>query len=245
MPHCHNFEFIFEARRQWLRLRIGCRHLLESARVSRRRRIRHPTSLVWCTMDSTTQKAPTTHSTGSLPSTAPVERGGNDAKEEQRAHAQLCELLGSDDPNRLEACVAIVRQLFNADAAGLHILPSSKQPATAQLEVVCGVPETHQTIQPSIGTGLAKLCFSARAPIVLPEQEIELTYLRHLRPRIIHILMAPIYDDQRQRLGAIWLAQITSAITYSRADTLVLGRVTKDLALALKMRERELQQLTL
>jgi hypothetical protein len=193
-------------------------------------------------MYSTTQKASAEPLSGILPSTAPIAHGVNDANDEQRAHAQLRELLGSDDPNRLETCVAIVRRLFNADAAGLHIFPSSKPPATAQLEVVCGVPETHQTIQPSIGTGLAKLCFSARAPIVLPEQEIELTYLRHLRPRIIHILMAPIYDEQRQRLGAIWLAQITSTVTYSRADTLVLGRVTKDLALALKMRERELQQ---
>jgi len=177
-----------------------------------------------------------------LPSNVPVTHGATDVADEQRAHAQLRELLESDDPSRVQGCVAIVRQLFNADAAGLHILVSSKPPAVPQLEVVCGVPEAHQHIHPSIGTGLAKLCFSARAPIVLPEQEIELTYLRQLRPRIIHILMAPIYDEQRQRLGAIWLAQITSKVTYSRADTLVLGRVTKDLALLLKMRERKLQQ---
>jgi hypothetical protein len=193
-------------------------------------------------MYSTTQKTPKELLAEVLPATGHIAHGATDGAEEQRAHTQLRELLASSDPNRVQDCVAIVRQLFNADAAGLHILASSKPPATPQLEVVCGVPEAHQHIQPSIGTGLTKLCFSARAPIVLPEQEIELTYLRHLRPRIIHILMAPIYDEQRQRLGAIWLAQITSKVTYSRADTLVLGRVTKDLALLLKMRERELQQ---
>jgi two-component sensor histidine kinase len=100
-------------------------------------------------------------------------------------------------------------------------------------------------VQTRIGSGLARLCFAARMPIVLCEQEIELTFLRHVRPRIIHVLMAPIYDEHQQPLGAIWLAQVDSAQTYSRAETLILQRMAHDLALGLKTREREQEQAAL
>jgi hypothetical protein len=135
----------------------------------------------------------------------------------------------------------VIRELFNADSAGLHIVPSATMPGTTHLDVICGMLETQEQQHARIGAGLAKLCSSARAPIVLCEQEIELTFLRHFRPRIVHVLMAPIYEEQ-QFLGAIWLAQVSSTLTYSRADTLVLQRAAHDLVLGLKVLEREREQ---
>ncbi|HEU4602789.1 MAG TPA: sensor histidine kinase [Steroidobacteraceae bacterium] len=170
-----------------------------------------------------------------------VARNTRDSSLEQRAHDQLITALGSGNPDRLRRCIEVIRELFNADSAGLHIVPTAALSESAGLDVLCGVLDSQEQAHARIGSGLAKLCASARAPIVLCEQEIELTYLRHLRPRIVHVLMAPIYDDQ-QFLGTVWLAQVSSTLTYSRADTLVLHRVTHDLALGLKVLEREQEQ---
>jgi len=192
-------------------------------------------------MYPTTQRATTNPLPGFLPSTRIAERQ-YESTNEQRAHAELSRLLGSDTPNPLHGCLEIVRKLFNADAAGLHVVPSLRTETSTQLDFVSGVLAAHEHTHASIGLGLAELCFASRAPMVLTEQDLELTYLQLLRPRIVHILAAPLYDEQQQPLGAIWLAQITSAVTYSRTDMQVLERMTHDLALALKMRQREQQQ---
>jgi hypothetical protein len=162
-----------------------------------------------------------------------------DGAPEQQAHDRLIQVLGSGEPHRLRSGVEIVREFFKADSAGLHIVPSASPQNAPSVDLVCGVLESQQEYHERIGSGLAKLCFAVRVPTVLREQEIELTYLRHLRPRIVHILMAPIYDDQRKPLGAIWLAQVSSSLTYSRDDTLTLLRLTHELALALQVRARE------
>jgi two-component sensor histidine kinase len=172
-------------------------------------------------------------------------RRNREGSPEQRAHDRLIAALASDEAHRLQRCVEVVRDYFHADSAGLHVVPSAAIQGAGALDVVCGLFESHDPLQTRLGSGLAKLCFAARTPIVLSQQEIELTFLRHLRPRIVHILMAPIYDDHQQPLGAIWLAQVNSALTYSRADTLILQRISQDLALGLVVHEREQEQAAL
>ncbi|HEU4604193.1 MAG TPA: histidine kinase dimerization/phosphoacceptor domain -containing protein [Steroidobacteraceae bacterium] len=177
-------------------------------------------------------------------STHALARHSRDGSLEQRAHDRLILALGSGNPDRLRTCVAVIRELYNADSAGLHVMPAPAMPRTSHVDVICGTLETQEDQHARIGGGLAKLCSNAHAPIVLSEQEIELTFLRHLRPRLVHVMIAPIYDEH-QFVGAIWLAQVSSTLTYSRADSLVLQRVAHDLALGLKVLEREQQQASL
>ena len=92
----------------------------------------------------------------------------------------------------------------------------------------------HDGARPTMGSGLYKRAVQAGAPIVLSQQEIELTHLRHIEPRVVHVLMAPIYDDAGKALAVIWLAQITSPITYSRVHTLALEQLTYVLAARLR-----------
>lgn len=157
---------------------------------------------------------------------------------ESDAHAQLLGSFFSPIPSTLQQAVEIARKLFKADAAGLHLLGHDESGLITGADVIAGALSMHEGDQPSLGCGLCKKALHAGAPIVLSEQEIELTYLRHIRPRVVHVLMAPIYDGAGKAIGVIWLAQITSPVTYSRIDALALERLTHVLAARLAVWEK-------
>jgi two-component sensor histidine kinase len=161
-----------------------------------------------------------------------------DGLSESDAHAQLLGSFFSAVPSTLQQAVEIARKLFKADAAGLHLCGLDASGLVARADVIAGALSMHEGIQPSVGCGLCKKALHAGAPLVLSEQEIELTYLRHIEPRVVHVLMAPIYDGAGKALGVIWLAQITSPLTYSRVDTLALERLTHVLAARLTVWEK-------
>jgi two-component sensor histidine kinase len=161
-----------------------------------------------------------------------------DGLSESDAHAQLLGSFFSAVPSTLQQAVEIARKLFKADAAGLHLCGHEESGLITRADVIAGALSMHEGSQPSFGCGLCKKAVHAGAPIVLSEQEIELTYLRHIEPRVVHVLMAPIYDGAGKALGVIWLAQITSPVTYSRTDTLALERLTHVLAARLAVWEK-------
>lgn len=168
-----------------------------------------------------------------------------DVMSESDAHALLLAGFSRAVPLTLHQVAEIIRQLFKADAAGLHLCAREEIETIYPADIIVGALGSHERANPPFGRGLCKMCRNARAPVVLSEQEIELTYLRHLRPRIVHVLMAPIYDGEGRFVGAAWFAQVTSPLTYSRDDVLVLDRLTRVLAagLAISDQSRELQSL--
>lgn len=170
---------------------------------------------------------------------------GRDSLSESEAHAQLLGSFFSAATSTLQEAVEISRKLFKADAAGLHLCGRDASGVVTCTDVIAGAFSMHEGVQPSVGCGLCKRALHAGAPIVLSEQEIELTYLRHVEPRVVHLLMAPIYDGVGEALGVIWLAQVTSATTYSRIDALALERLTHVLAASIAAwhRTRELESL--
>ena len=175
-----------------------------------------------------------------VPWVKPASRASHmrDGLSESDAHAQLLGSFFSAVPSTLQQAVEIARKLFKADAAGLHLPGNDEGGLITRADVIAGALSMHEGHQPSVGCGLCKKALHAGAPIVLSEQEIELTYLRHIRPRVVHVLMAPIYDGAGKALGVIWLAQITSPVTYSRVDTLALERLTHVLAARLAVWEK-------
>jgi two-component sensor histidine kinase len=86
----------------------------------------------------------------------------------------------------------------------------------------------------SIGRSLCQMCSDAGTSIILQQQEIELTLLRNIRPRVLHVLTVPLHDTDRH-LGVLWLAQLTSTATFSRPDAHVLGRLANVLVLGLRL----------
>lgn len=156
--------------------------------------------------------------------------GVRDALTASEGHAQLLAAFSSAEPSTLQQAVEIARKLFKADAAGLHVHGHSSSDSVTCAEVITGALSMHEGVRPMIGRGLYNRAVQAGAPIVLSQQEIELTYLRHIEPRVVHVLMAPIYDDAGNALAVIWLAQITSTLTYSRIHTLALEQLTYVLA---------------
>jgi two-component sensor histidine kinase len=168
-----------------------------------------------------------------------------DAISESDAHALLLAGFSHATPASLHHVAEIIRRLFKADAAGIHVCALEAAESFYPADIIVGALASHESAHPSLGLGLCKMCRNAGAPTVLSEQEIELTYLRHIRPRIVHVLMAPIYDGVGKSVGAAWFAQVTSPLTYSRQDVLVLDRLTRVLAagLAVSDQSRELQSL--
>ena len=156
-----------------------------------------------------------------------------DLMSESDAHGLLLAEFSRALPSTLHQVAEIIRKLFKADAAGLHLCAREGTESTYPADIIVGALASHESANPPLARGLCAMCRNAGAPVVLPEQEIELTYLRHLRPRIVHILMAPIYDEEGECMGAAWFAQITSPLTYSRDDVLVLDRLTPVLAAGL------------
>jgi two-component sensor histidine kinase len=166
---------------------------------------------------------------------------------ESDAHASLLGGFSSSVPTDPHQVVEIIRRLFKADAAGIYACPIAVPESIYSGNIIVGALAMHESAQPPIGRGLYTMCINAGAPIVLSRQEIELTYLRHIRPRIAHMLIAPLYDGAGKPVGTTWLAQTNSPMTYSRVDVLMLERLTHVLAagLAVSDQTRELQQLRL
>jgi two-component sensor histidine kinase len=159
-----------------------------------------------------------------------------DALTESEAHEQLLGMFASDLlPTVPRQAIEIARRLFKANAAGLHMCHSDGRTAVQQRDLICGDLSMLEATDTGIGKGLCKMCLDAGTTIVLSQQEVELTFLRNIRPRIVHVLVVPLYDSVRRPLGALWLAQVTSTATYSRADTLILGRLAHVLVLGLKL----------
>lgn len=155
---------------------------------------------------------------------------------ESEAHEQLLRMFASElltsVPGR---AVEIARRLLKADAAGLHLCRSDARTAIQQRDLICGDLSISEATDNGIGRSLCKMCLAAGSTVVLSQQEIELTSIREIRPRLVHIMMVPLYDDAKSPIGILWLAQITSTATYSRADTLILGRFAHVLVLGLKL----------
>ncbi len=158
-----------------------------------------------------------------------------DPLSESQAHAELLGGFASAVPTGLHQAAAVAHRLFKADSAGIYLHAHDTGTSLPHADVISGALSAHETAQPSIGRGLCKMSLNAAAAIVLSDQEIELTYLRNVRPRIRQILMAPIYDRTRRPLGTVWLAQVTSKETFSRADALMLERFTHVLAVGFKV----------
>lgn len=172
-----------------------------------------------------------------------------EALTESDAHAQLLGSFFSAIPSTLQQAVEISRRLFKADAAGVHLCGHDAPGENNHVDVIAGPLSTHDGARTSVGRGLCNRALHAGVPIVLSKQEIELSFLRNVEPRIVHLLMAPMYDGVGKALGFIWLAQITSPTTYSRSDALALERLTHVLAARLaaweKTKELEALQATL
>jgi hypothetical protein len=171
----------------------------------------------------------------------PIADDTRDAMRESGARTQLLATLSSAEPSTLREAVEIARKLFKADAAGLHVRAHDTSGSVTRAEMIAGALSMHEGARPMLGYGLYKRAVQAGAPIVLSQQEIELTYLRNIEPRVVHVLMAPIYDDAGNAFAVIWLAQITSPITYSRVDTLALEQLTYPLAARLTAFEKDKQ----
>src|SRR5689334_5380046 len=74
-----------------------------------------------------------------------------DGSPEERAHDRLIATLASDDSERLLACVEVVRNYFNADSAGLHVVaPATLQGAT-HLDVGCGLFDSQDDLLERLG----------------------------------------------------------------------------------------------
>lgn len=155
---------------------------------------------------------------------------------ESEAHEQLLGMFASDlltsVPRR---AVEIARRLLKADAAGLHLCRSDARTAIQQRDLICGDLATLEIADTGMGRSLCKMCLAAGTTVVLSQQEVELTLLRDIRPRLVHVMMVPLYDSAKSPMGILWLAQITSRATYSRADTLILARFAHVLVLGLKL----------
>ncbi len=155
---------------------------------------------------------------------------------ESEAHEQLLGMFASElltsVPRR---AVEIARRLLKADAAGLHLCRSDARTAIQQRDLICGDLSTLETADTGMGRSLCKMCLAAGTTVVLSQQEVELTLLRDIRPRVVHVMMVPLYDSAKSPMGILWLAQITSTATYSRADTLILARFAHVLVLGLKL----------
>ena len=168
-----------------------------------------------------------------------------DPLSESQAHAELLGGFASAVPITLHQAAAVAHRLFKADSAGIHLHTHDTATSLPHADMISGALSAHEAAQPSIGRGLCKMSLNAAAAIVLSEQEIELTYLRNVRPRVRQILMAPIYDGTGRPLGTVWLAQVTSKETFSRVDALMLERFTHVLAVGLKVvhQTKELESL--
>ena len=162
-------------------------------------------------------------------------RQTRDVVSESDAHACLLRGFHAPVPSSMHQVVEIVRRLFKADAAGINLCVPEGE---AGCDTIVGALSMHEASQPSFSRGLCKMCLNAGAPIVLSQQEIELTYLRDAQPRIVHVLMAPLYDYADKAVGAVWLAQVTSTMTYSRVDVLMIDRLTHVLAAGLAALEQ-------
>jgi hypothetical protein len=155
---------------------------------------------------------------------------------ESEAHEQLLGMFASElltsVPRR---AVEIARRLLKADAAGLHLCRSDARTAIQHRDLICGDLSALEAADTGMGQSLCKMCLAAGTTVVLSQQELELTLLRNIRPRLIHLMMVPLYDSAKSPIGILWLGQITSAATYSRADTLILARFAHVLVLGLKL----------
>lgn len=155
---------------------------------------------------------------------------------ESEAHEQLLGMFASElltsVPRR---AVELARRLLKADAAGLHLCRSDARNAIQQRDLICGDLSMIEAADTGMGQSLCKMCLAAGTTVVLSQQEIELTLVRDIRPRLVHAMMVPLYDGAKSPIGILWLAQITSTATYSRADTLILARFAHVLVLGLKL----------
>lgn len=163
-------------------------------------------------------------------------RQTRDTLSESDAHEQLLCMFASDLlPTVPPRAVEIARRLFSADAAGLHLCRNDARTAVQQRNVICGALSKIEAEYSGMSRHLCRMCLDAGAPVVLSQQEIELTALRDVRPRVAQVLMVPLYDSVKRPLGALWVAQVTSTATYSRADAHVLGRFANILVLGLQL----------
>src|SRR5688572_25091427 len=126
-------------------------------------------------------------------------------------------------PQRLTDCML---RLFGAGSAGFSVLrPGSGGHADFVWEAVSGALAAHRGDGTPAGFGPCGLCLEVGAAVVLARPERAFTYLARVQPAIVEALIAPLYDDRKTALGALWVAHHEPAARFGVEDVRIIERV--------------------
>jgi hypothetical protein len=146
-------------------------------------------------------------------------------------------LILADDPQRvLRRVTDCVLRLYGAGSAGLSVLqPSSSGHMDFVWQSVSGALAGHQGDGTPGDFGPCGLCLDIGAAVVVARPERAFTYLARVQPSIVEMLIAPLYEDDGARLGALWVAHHDPAARFGTDDVRIIVRFAAAMVPALRV----------
>lgn len=158
---------------------------------------------------------------------------------EAAALSELRQLLLAADSRRalLWRFTDVVLRLYGAGSAGLSVLrPGSHGHTDFVWQAVSGALAAHQGDGTPGDFSPCGECLDIGTAIVLARPERAFTYLARVQPSILEILIAPLYDDDRTPLGALWVAHHDPVARFGADDVLIIERLAPPIVLAMQSR---------
>ena len=155
---------------------------------------------------------------------------------ETAAFDELALILADDPQCALQRAMDSVLRLYGAGSAGLSVLqPSSSGHMEFVWQAVSGALAAHQGDGTPGDFSPCGLCLDIGAAVVLARPERAFTYLARVQPTIVEILIAPLYEDDGARLGALWVAHHDPVARFGADDVRIIARLAAAMVPALRV----------
>jgi hypothetical protein len=165
-----------------------------------------------------------------------LQRREQNPRLEPAALDELTQLLAADSP-RAPLCrfTDVVLRMYGAGSAGISVLqPACRGHEDCEWQAVSGALAAHQGDGTPADFGPCGLCLDIGTAIVLARPERVFTYLARVPPAILEILIAPLYDQGGNALGALWVAHHDPVARFGADDVLIIERLATPIVLAMQ-----------
>lgn len=170
-----------------------------------------------------------------------VPRSGRvpDLQAEADAFCQLSKVLADDPSAALQQILEIARRLCGAGTAGLSLLrPDSAGQSIVRWEIVSGEMASFAGTLTPRDSSPCGLCLDSGATILVSRPERAFAWMRDTPPPPVEDLIVPLYNNDRQPLGTLWLAHHDHGSHFHADDVRIVEQLAAQMVLALRLVER-------
>ena len=165
-----------------------------------------------------------------------------DLQREAEAFRELSGLCVHDPSAAVQRFLEIAVELCGAGSAGLSMLAERDGAQVFTWDVLAGVYAPHVGGTTPRNFSPCGLCLDRGATIVVARPARVFDYFKAVQPAITEALVVPLYDNNREPLGTLWIVHHDEARRFCANDVRIMEQLAPQLVLALKLARASAQQ---